>query len=160
MAIGVPDNFSYGGKKANFDRDQFNTLAEMRAYSPDFLDEGHISYCKQDKKHYKWNGTEWEEFSAGIKIVTSESELDVSAPKGSFAVVASTDDTDDPILYIKKKKNGGWEKFNEEITQTINALTEGMVVGEGKDLTIANAIDKAIEDALKEAIYDALNAEY
>lgn len=65
MAIGVPDNFSYGGKKANFDRDQFTTLAEMRAYSPDFLDEGHISYCKQDKKHYKWNGTEWEEFKSG-----------------------------------------------------------------------------------------------
>lgn len=65
MAIGVPDNFSYGGKKANFDRDQFTTLAEMRAYSPDFLDEGHISYCKEDKKHYKWTGTEWEEFQSG-----------------------------------------------------------------------------------------------
>jgi hypothetical protein len=37
----------------------------MRAYSPDFLDEGHISYCKEDKKHYKWNGMEWEEFKSG-----------------------------------------------------------------------------------------------
>lgn len=65
MAIGVPDNFNYGGKKPNFDRDQFTTREAMLAFPADFLDEGHISYCKEDKKHYKWNGTEWVEFAAG-----------------------------------------------------------------------------------------------
>jgi hypothetical protein len=65
MAIGVPDNFNYGGKKPNFDRDQFTTREAMLAFPADFLDEGHISYCKGDKKHYKWTGSEWVEFAAG-----------------------------------------------------------------------------------------------
>lgn len=62
MAITVPDNMSYGGKKPNFDRDQFATLAAMNSFASDFLDEGHISYCVETKKHYKWTGTKWEEF--------------------------------------------------------------------------------------------------
>lgn len=60
MAITVADNFKYGGQKPNFERDQFKTKNAMFTYSPDFLDEGHISYCVEDKTHYKWNGVEWE----------------------------------------------------------------------------------------------------
>ena len=84
MAIGVPDNFSYGGKKANFDRDQFVTLAEMRAYPSDFLDEGHISYCKQDRKHYTWTGTEWKEFKPEVvdNLATDSSDTALSAAMG------------------------------------------------------------------------------
>ena len=65
MAIGIADNFDYGGGKPNFDRDQFKTNEEMLAYPSNFLDEGHISYCVEDKKHYKWDGTEWVEFNTG-----------------------------------------------------------------------------------------------
>ena len=84
MAIGVPDNFSYGGKKANFDRDQFVTLAEMRAYPSDFLDEGHISYCKQDRKHHTWTGTEWKEFKSEVvnNLTTDSADTALSAAMG------------------------------------------------------------------------------
>ncbi len=78
MAIGVPDNFSYGGKKPNFERDQFTTLAEMLAYSPEFLDEGHISYCKEDGKHYKWTGTEWEEFTSKLSGTAISGKLNLA----------------------------------------------------------------------------------
>lgn len=65
MAITVATNFKYEGQSPNFERDQFKTTAEMEAYSSNYLDEGHISYCLEDKKHYKWNGSSWEEFKTG-----------------------------------------------------------------------------------------------
>lgn len=43
--IQVADNFNYRGKKPNFDRDSFDTLQDMKNYSENSLDDGHISYC-------------------------------------------------------------------------------------------------------------------
>lgn len=53
--IQVADNFNYRGKKPNFDRDSFDTLQDMKNYSENSLDDGHISYCKETSKHYKFN---------------------------------------------------------------------------------------------------------
>ena len=53
--IQVADNFNYRGKKPNFDRDSFDTLQDMKNYSENSLDDGHISYCKETSKHYKLN---------------------------------------------------------------------------------------------------------
>lgn len=53
--IQVVDNFNYRGKKPNFDRDSFDTLQDMKNYSENSLDDGHISYCKETNKHYKFN---------------------------------------------------------------------------------------------------------
>lgn len=47
--IQVADNFNYRGKKPNFDRDSFDTLYDMKNYSENSLDDGHISYCKETK---------------------------------------------------------------------------------------------------------------
>lgn len=55
----IGDNYSYKGKQPNFARDQFATKAEMNDFNPDFLDQGHISYCVEDDTHYKFNGEEW-----------------------------------------------------------------------------------------------------
>lgn len=46
--IQVADNFNYRGKKPNFDRDSFDTLQDMKNYSENSLDDGHISYCKDN----------------------------------------------------------------------------------------------------------------
>ena len=75
MAITVPDNFSYGGKKPNFDRDQFETLEAMTSYPKDYLDEGHISYCIETKKVYIWNGLAWEVLTSTEIVPVTYSEL-------------------------------------------------------------------------------------
>lgn len=56
--IQVADNFNYRGKKPNFDRDSFDTLYDMKNYSENSLDDGHISYCKETDKHYKFNSNQ------------------------------------------------------------------------------------------------------
>lgn len=59
------DNLLYRGQQPNFERDQFKTLAQMRAYNKAWLDDGHIAFCLEDKQHYAWNATanEWQLFT-------------------------------------------------------------------------------------------------
>lgn len=69
--IQVADNFNYRGKKPNFDRDSFDTLQDMKNYSENSLDDGHISYRPTNvlvgfqyfdttiNKPIFWDGSKW-----------------------------------------------------------------------------------------------------
>ena len=103
MAITVPDNMSYGGKKPNFDRDQFATLAAMNSFASDFLDEGHISYCVETKKHYKWTGTKWEEF----KSAGEASQIAYSGKVGGSNVKDALDEVGTRLGNIESGTSGG-----------------------------------------------------
>lgn len=52
MAIILASNFEYKGKLPHFSNDQFATVADMKAYSENWLADGQISYCVETKKHY------------------------------------------------------------------------------------------------------------
>lgn len=73
MAFRVGDNFNYQGQKPNFERDSFKTLADMKAYPETSIDEGHLSYCKEDGKRYEYKSSNdidattgrWREFESG-----------------------------------------------------------------------------------------------
>ena len=54
MAIKIGSNFSYNGKLPNFERDSFDTKAAMKAFDENSIDEGHLSYCKEDGKVYQY----------------------------------------------------------------------------------------------------------
>lgn len=73
MALRIGDNFNYQGQKPNFERDSFETLAAMKAYPETSIDEGHLSYCKEDGKRYEYKSSNdidattgrWREFESG-----------------------------------------------------------------------------------------------
>ena len=48
----ISSNFILRSKSPNFERDCFATWDEMKSVNSAWMDEGHISYCKQDGKHY------------------------------------------------------------------------------------------------------------
>nr|DAG73055.1 MAG TPA: Lamin Tail Domain [Caudoviricetes sp.] len=50
----IIDNFNYKGKKSNFERDKFLTIAQMKAFPSECVDEGHLSYCEEDGNHYEF----------------------------------------------------------------------------------------------------------
>lgn len=54
MAVQIQDNFQYRGPKPNFVRDAFDTLEEMANASPGEMDGGHLCYCKEDGKTYRY----------------------------------------------------------------------------------------------------------
>lgn len=86
--IQVADNFNYRGKKPNFDRDSFDTLQDMKNYSENSLDDGHISYCKETDKHYKFNSNNQSDPTTGKWVEQHEAvpadEEDITEQNGTL----------------------------------------------------------------------------
>lgn len=94
--IQVADNFNYRGKKPNFDRDSFDTLQDMKNYSENSLDDGHISYCKETSKHYKFNSNNQSDPTTGKWIEQHEAvpadEEDITEQNGTLQLANKTYD--------------------------------------------------------------------
>lgn len=92
--IQVADNFNYRGKKPNFDRDSFDTLQDMKNYSENSLDDGHISYCKETSKHYKFNSNNQSDPTTGKWIEQHEAvpadEEDITEQNGTLQLANKT----------------------------------------------------------------------
>lgn len=65
MALLIGDNFSYNGKKPNFERDSFETLAALKAVAEANIDNGHIAYCVETKRHYIFNDSNSDDPATG-----------------------------------------------------------------------------------------------
>jgi hypothetical protein len=52
----IKANFVLNSKMPNFSRDSFKRLEDMRIVNTDHIDDGHISYCEETKKHYIFRG--------------------------------------------------------------------------------------------------------
>ena len=65
MALLIGDNFSYNGKKPNFERDSFETLAALKAFAEANIDNGHIAYCAETNKHYIFNNSNSDDATTG-----------------------------------------------------------------------------------------------
>lgn len=104
MALLIGDNFSYNGKKPNFERDSFETLAALKSFSEANIDNGHIAYCVETKKHYIFNDSnsddattgKWRvlesEFSNKVNVsdldnyLTKENAQSIYQPIGNYAL--------------------------------------------------------------------------
>lgn len=88
MSLLIGDNFNYQGQKSNFERDSFETLAAMKAYPETSLDDGHLSYCKEDGKRYEYKSSnsvdpttgKWREFKTG-----TDSSADIQDLKEKYS---------------------------------------------------------------------------
>lgn len=117
MAISLGANISYKGRLPLDDRNSFNTILDMVYFPESSLDEGHISYCKETDKHYKFNsGNEtnlqtgkWREFNSGtstdekVKLTslsTNSSYLSDLLDNSTIKI-----DIDNDILYVAKLKD-------------------------------------------------------
>ena len=81
MALLIGDNFSYNGKKPNFERDSFETLATLKAIPEANIDNGHIAYCIETNKHYIFNDSNSDDATTGKwRVLESEfsNKVDIS----------------------------------------------------------------------------------
>lgn len=89
MALLIGDNFSYNGKKPNFERDSFETLAILKAFPEANVDNGHIAYCKETNKHYIFNDSnsadpltgKWRELESEFSNLIDSSDLEAYLTK-------------------------------------------------------------------------------
>lgn len=73
MALLIGDNFSYNGKKPNFERDSFETLAALKVFAEANIDNGHIAYCAETNKHYIFNSSNSDDATTGKwRVLESE----------------------------------------------------------------------------------------
>lgn len=123
--IQVADNFNYRGKKPNFDRDSFDTLKSMKDYSDNNIDEGHISYCIETDKHYKFNSNndidsttgKFREFIEGV--LPDEEDI--------------TSNNNDKLKFADRKYNPekfsgkGYKILRKNIQDGKNVLSQSMI---------------------------------
>lgn len=122
--IQVADNFNYRGKKPNFDRDSFDTLQDMKNYSENSLDDGHISYCKETNKHYKFNSNNQSDPTTGKWVEQHEAvpadEEDITEQNGTLQLANKT--------YDKQSFSGlGRVYLRKNMVGDKNVLTQAMI---------------------------------
>ena len=122
--IQVVDNFNYRGKKPNFDRDSFDTLQDMKNYSENSLDDGHISYCKETDKHYKFNSNNQSDPTTGKWVEQHEAvpadEEDITEQNGTLQLANKT--------YNKQSFSGlGRVYLRKNIVDEKNILTQNLI---------------------------------
>lgn len=102
MAIGVIDNFSYNGKKPNFERDQFSTLEEMRNAQDSVIDEGHISFCEETGLSYQFLSSNSIDSSTGKWRVFNERIQSVNVPElqEDYMISGNSSSTVEKVYYI------------------------------------------------------------
>ena len=84
----VAITFGYEGDLPNFERDQFATLSDMKAVV-DTIDEGHMSFCKETKKHYVFQSSnsvdattgKWREIADPAAVEASKQAVDAQKLK-------------------------------------------------------------------------------
>lgn len=159
MAIKIGANFAYNGKLPNFERDSFETKAAMKAFNENNIDEGHLSYCKEDGNIYQYKSAntadattgKWRLFKTDIVVDATlngtsknpiqnkavfealKAKADVSA-LNNYVTTATADTT-----YAKKSDISNIYKFKGTKTTYAGLPTTGVVTGDVWNITNADA---------------------
>ena len=103
MSLNIGDNFKYLGKKFLDARESFDTLEEMNACTG--IPEGFITYCKEDKKRYEYNGTTWVEYIGGAGMTDEEREQ-LSTKFDDVTAETITDENESKLTQLTFYSNG------------------------------------------------------
>ena len=181
MAIKIGANFAYNGKLPNFERDSFETKAAMKAFDENSIDEGHLSYCKEDGNIYQYksaNSTDattgrWRLFKTeadavlnststnaiqnkavfdALKLKADAAALDKYQPKYKADYIAKEDLSELPITKGILDLNG--HSINASFSNHDGELTiqNGTILNIGKINAALNIINCTIENTYVEAV--------
>lgn len=174
-SIKLSTNFMLLAKSMLDERQYFDTLAEMRGFSPLHVADGLITYCKETNKHYYFNGTEWNELAQGTDGVvkfkgvqaTKSDLLNISdMVEGDMAIVEA-DETSDNRRTAYIYTNGAWNQLieipaveNRDFTKNpIDLSTEvtGVLPQDKVDLSGLKLPDVDVSDKMDKSVYDKDN---
>lgn len=86
MAIKIGSNFTFQGEQPNFERDRFTTKANMKAFPETSIDDGHLSYCMEDKNTYQFKSSNAVDATTGKwRLFKADVDLSAYATKDSVA---------------------------------------------------------------------------
>lgn len=118
------DNLSYQGKKANFTRDQFETLTAMKNYPETSLDEGHISICLETGKRYRFSASNSKDATLGKWRLVVDAALDTTSenPVQNKLITNRFNGVDKTINDFKSDTAKNLEDLENRLNKTIGDL--------------------------------------
>lgn len=120
MALQIGDNFQYQGQKPNFVRDEFETLALMKAFPETSLNEGHLSFCKETSLVYKFLSTNTVDDSTGKWRIFEGVQSDMVR---TIVVTEFAPSKQDNILYFEYEP-ANLMSLAKSVTNTIGIFVE------------------------------------
>ncbi len=102
MAILLSSNFSYQGKLPNFERDSFDTLADMKSFLETSLDDGHIAYCKETGGTYKYKSDNTEDSETGKwRLFNGLNVYNINLSQvGTYEIPENKSQVEETVYYI------------------------------------------------------------
>lgn len=137
----IKDSFILNSNVPNFTRDSFDTWEDMILVDPDNIDKGHISYCKETKKHYIFHNEDdvlWKDLSyQDVLTVTKDEMLDLKddVPVGKLIYC-----TTDGLMYYKYRNA---TEDNTDIYKKLVNIEDATYVTEEE---FPNMVDERIRD--------------
>lgn len=132
MALTIGDNFKYQANKPNFERDSFATLEAMKAYPETSIDDGHLSYCAETNKHYKFLSSntvdkttgKWREFET-----TVGNSFPSDGVEGQYLKKSNTGVKweDGDIFYLNPRYLGN-SVTQDTYNKLVNAITNNKII--------------------------------
>lgn len=102
MSLGIGDNFNYSGRKPNFSRDSFATLSTLKAVRDSDMDDGHLAYCAEDKRTYKFDSSNAVDPITGKwRVFTGNVVHEVPELQDDYTVQDNPSTTSEDIYYIR-----------------------------------------------------------
>lgn len=110
--------FGYNGERPNFRRDQFDTLYRMSKVI-DNIDEGHVSFCLEDKKMYQFlSSNPIDETTGRWRVFVDPAELEVLKTK--VQTLQSNSSGGDQITFLDSAQ--AYESLPEATKKKTNHL--------------------------------------
>lgn len=144
MAIKIGANFTYNGKLPNFERDSFETKAAMKAFNENNIDEGHLSYCKEDGNIYQYKSAntvaattgKWRIFKTDIVVDAALNGTSKNPIQNKAVFDALKAKADVVALAAYQPKHSADYVAKEDLTEL--PITDGVIDLNSYTLTISN----------------------
>lgn len=147
MAISVMDGFDYGGKDPNFSRDLFATVADMVAFSENYLPPVFECNVIETGKRYRYNVSNIVDPDTGKWRAIGEGTGDLSNYFNKAEINTKLED------YVLKEENKGLTKneYTDEEKQKVTDATDAIEVINGDDTT-EGSMAKSAKDTYEAAV--------
>lgn len=177
----LTSNFILRSKQPNFERDSFKTKEDMAAVQTSWIDEGHISYCENEGKHYIFNSASgqtgegrWTELFSAANI---QKYLPINVQ--DIFVVGSVSTLNDKyiednniglgkLIYVQETNSYYFSVYDKDAAVQVNDYQEGKTgwfhplisdfsfqnfLANSKYLPDNYIAKNALDDALKGSVY-------
>ena len=160
--ISILDQFDLRAKKQNFQRDAFETIADMKAFSENYLPPIFDAYCYEDGKKYRYNASneiledtgKWRVIGEGgggdLSSYYTKTEtnnlLNDKVDKVSGKDLSTNDYTDEEKAKLANLENYDDTALANRVTANENAITTL-----NGDSTVNGSVDKKVVTCLSDS---------